>query len=170
MKVSVRNRLVVLAALIASFALPTTASAGQAKAELSSFNSVPALATPGEGVATAKLKRSEGRIEYRLYYSGIESGVRASHIHFGNAWENGGIIAYLCTNLGDAPAPDVPACPQASGTVEGVIEADDVVGPGGDNIQPGDFATLLDAIDAGAVYVNIHTEAHPKGEIRGQLD
>lgn len=158
------------AALFAALALPASALADQAKAVLSSFHSVPALAAQGEGLFTAKLRRGEGRIEYRLIYADVDSPIRASHIHFGNAWENGGIIAYLCTNVNDAPSPDVPLCPQTAGTVEGVIEADDVIGPGGNAIQPGDFASLLNAIDAAAVYVNIHTDAYPTGQIRGQLD
>jgi hypothetical protein len=36
-------------------------------------------------------------------------------------------------------------------------------------LRLGGFATVLEAIRQGAAYVNIHTNAHLGGEIRGQL-
>ncbi len=167
---TLRNTIVTLA-IATSIAIPASASAERARADLDSFSSVPTLAAPGTGTFDAKVKRKTGQIEYRLSYSGLENPVLQSHIHFGNPWENGGVIVFLCTNLGNAPSPDIPLCPDPSGTVEGIIEAADVIGPGGETgIEPGDFETLLDAIDAGATYVNVHTENHPAGQIRGQID
>jgi hypothetical protein len=37
-------------------------------------------------------------------------------------------------------------------------------------LAAGDFAGLVRAIRSGATYVNVHTDARPAGEIRGQLD
>lgn len=155
----------------ASLLLPSLAAAERVTAELNAYQSVPALAAKGSGRFVAKIKSKAARIEYRLYYEDLQSRVLQSHIHFGNAWENGGVIAFLCTNGDNAPRPDVPACPQGEGMVSGFIEADDIVGPGGERgIQAGDFDALLEAIDAGAVYVNVHTEAFKAGQIRGQVD
>ena len=157
--------------LVMAMTLPTTASADKSGADLDSFQSVPALAAPGNGRFKAKVKRHAQRIEYQLSYEDLGSTVLQAHIHFGNPWENGGIVAFLCTNLGNEPAPDVPLCPEVEGLVEGTIEPEDVIGPGGDRgIQPGDFEVLLDAIDAGATYVNVHTIAFPAGQIRSQID
>jgi hypothetical protein len=38
------------------------------------------------------------------------------------------------------------------------------------NIAPGDFEALKQAIRDGAAYINVHTAAHPSGEIRGQTN
>ena len=37
-------------------------------------------------------------------------------------------------------------------------------------LAAGEFQELVRAIRAGATYVNVHTEGHPGGEIRAQLD
>ena len=161
--------------LLASIALVAALTAAQAgaevvRADLNTYASVPTLAGDATGSFKAHIRRNQGNIEYTLSYVGLESGVLQAHIHFGNPWENGGISAFLCTNLGNAPSTDVPACPSPAGTVEGVIEAVDVIGPENDRgINAGDFETFLDAIDAEATYVNVHTTNFPAGEIRGQL-
>jgi hypothetical protein len=53
--------------------------------------------------------------------------------------------------------------------VTGVIVASDVVGPADQGIEPGEFDELKRAIRAKSTYVNVHTEAFPNGEIRGNL-
>lgn len=63
----------------------------------------------------------------------------------------------------------MPACPITAGTVSGVIQAGDVVGPNAQGIAPGELAELVAAIHAGAAYANMHTNKVPSGEIRGQI-
>lgn len=175
MKAILNKSLFATGALLAGIALPAIASAERVEADLDSFQSVPAKAVPGSGQFTAKLKHNKGKIKYRLSYEDVTSPVTQVHIHFGNAWENGQVIAFLCTNLGNAPE-GVPACPVNEGTVKGVIKAEDVkaadvIGaPVGSGIAQGDLDTLFDALNAGAVYVNVHTEAAPTGQLRGQID
>ncbi len=155
--------------LLPAFAVP--AAADNAEAELSAFKEVSAIAATGTGDFEAKIRDKRGSIEYELSYGDLGSPVQQAHIHFGNEWENGGVSAFLCTNLGNAPAPHIPPCPPAGGTVAGVIAASDVIGPGGPRgIQPGDLETLIEAIEAGATYVNVHTDAFPGGQIRGQIE
>ncbi len=138
-------------------------------ADLSAFNSVPAVAGQGSGEFKASLRRNGDAVEYRLSYENLGSRVLQAHIHFGKAWENGGILAFLCTNLGNAPSANVPACPNPGGEVTGSILASDVQSPPNSGIGPGDFSALLEAIDTGTAYVNVHTEAIPAGQIRGQV-
>jgi hypothetical protein len=79
------------------------------RADLRGFNEVPSISSAGEGRFEAELIPENGSIEYTLRYSGLESAVTQAHIHFSQAATNGGIIVFLCTNLGDGPAPrDVP--------------------------------------------------------------
>lgn len=145
-----------------------TASADTAKASLIGFEEVPSVSTDATGNFRAKIEKKSDEIEFKLSYAGFESFVRFAHIHFGQKGVNGGIAVWLCDNTGAGPA-GTQSCPLGAGTVEGVIIADDVVGPGGQGILAGEFDELLDAIDAGVTYVNVHSDDFPPGEIRGQL-
>ena len=107
-------------------------------------------------------------LDYTLTYGGLSSHVQQAHIHFGQKSVNGGIVVFLCTNLGNGPA-GTQACPE-SGTVSGTITSAQVgAGAAAQGITTGEFAELVDAIRAGVAYVNVHTDNHTGGEIRGQL-
>jgi hypothetical protein len=127
-----------------------------------------ALSTPATGRFTAKInRRGEPSIDYELSYDGFPTAVQQAHIHFGQLYQTGGISVFLCTNLGNGPV-GTQACPQA-GTITGTIRAVNVIGPAAQGIAAGEFVELLDAIDKGATYVNIHTMQYPGGEIRAQI-
>ena len=74
-----------------------------------------------------KLNRNTRAIAYKLSYSDLGMTVTQAHIHFGKVHVGGGIIVFLCTNLGNGPA-GTPACPP-SGTVTGTLLPASVVGP-----------------------------------------
>ena len=63
---------------------------------------------------------------------------------------------FLCTNLGNGPA-GTQACPPPPATIRGTIRPADVIGPATQGIEAGEFGELLDAIDAGVTYVNVHS-------------
>ena len=65
--------------------------------------------------------------------------------------------------------PGTPACPTPGGTVEGDIDAADVIGPAGQGIEVGAFNEILAAMRAGAAYANVHSTKWPAGEIRAQV-
>ena len=137
--------------------------------QLSGYNEVAALSSPARGRIVVFIDDRSDAIQYRLSYSGFETPVAQSHLHLGQRHTNGGISVFLCTNLGNGPA-GTPACPEGGGVVTGVLTADGVLGPAGQGIAAGELNELINAIRAGAVYVNVHTQAFPAGEIRGQLD
>jgi hypothetical protein len=122
-----------------------------------------AVSTVARGTFRASVNSST--IRYTLRYQGIEGGTAvAAHIHFAQRHTNGGVSAFLCGG------GDKPACPAAGGTVEGVVDAADVIGPAAQGIAAGQFAELVRAMRAGATYVNVHSApTYPGGEIRGQI-
>jgi hypothetical protein len=136
---------------------------------LSGYEEVPAVSTAASGQFRATLRASRGEIAYRLSYTGLEGDVLQGHIHVGQVHVNGGVSAFLCSNLDNAPA-GTPACPPAPATVEGTIRPAGVVGPNDQGIAPGEFAELVRAMEAGVTYANVHSSKFPSGEIRGQLE
>lgn len=126
--------------------------------------------TNGSGTFKATIN-DDSTVTFTLTYSNMSTPVTQSHIHIGATKITGGISVFFCSNLGNGPA-GTPACPNDatnSGTVTGTRSAADVVGPAGQGIPAGDFADVLRAIASGVAYVNVHTTAHPAGEIRGQI-
>jgi hypothetical protein len=138
------------------------------KEVLTGFEEVPALSTPGIGEFRASINR-DGEIEWTLNFSGLETDATQAHIHFENATNNGNVIVFLCSNLGNGPAGTL-ACPSDGSTISGTITAADV-GAGGaaQGLAAGELAELVSAIRAGATYVNVHSVNRPGGEIRAQL-
>jgi hypothetical protein len=170
-----RAKLAIVVAVASALTVVTVALAtGDRKIEekLTGYEEVPALSTPGVGEFRAFIDRSGGRIFYRLRYSGLESAATQAHIHFENETNNGPVVAFLCTNLGNAPAgTSPPACPPGGGTVRGVLRAADVGGgAAAQGLAAGEFDEFVRAIRAGATYVNVHTVNRPGGEIRAQLE
>jgi hypothetical protein len=159
---------VVIAAGFASYAL---ADGGKknVRETLVGYQEVPALSTPGLGEFKARIDAKDSEIRYELSYADTESDVTQAHIHFENATNNGPIVVFLCTNLGNGPA-GTQGCPAAPATITGTIRAADVGnGAAGQGIAAGEFAELVGAIRGGATYVNVHTIGRPGGEIRAQL-
>ena len=132
------------------------------------YEEVPAISTPASGDFKATLNRAGDRLSWRLTYRGILTPVQQAHIHFGQPAVNGGVSAFLCSNLPGAPA-GVQPCPAPPARISGTIRAADVVGPAAQGIAPGELGELVSAMRAGVTYVNVHSDAYPNGEIRGQI-
>lgn len=139
------------------------AEAKKVSAHLIGFNEVPANVTPASGDFSATIDETAQTITFTLTFTGLEGTTTASHIHVAQPDVSGGISAFLCGG------GSKPACP-ASGTVTGTIVAADVIGPNPQGVEPGAFAKLVQAIEAGKAYVNVHSSRFPAGEIRGQIN
>lgn len=131
------------------------------EARLNGYNEVSSKSTIARGSFRAELE--DGVIEYRFSYRNLETPALFAHIHFGQQHVNGAIIAFLCGG------GDKPPCPPTTGTVRGVIDPADVIGPNDQGIEPGSFVEAVRALRAGATYVNVHSERFPGGEARGQI-
>ena len=134
------------------------------RAKLKGFGEVPVNSTTGSGELRLTIDDDEQSIDFVLKYRDLEGlTTTAAHIHLGQKDVNGGVSVFFCGGGGR------PACPPDSATITGTIVPADVIGPAGQGIAAGEFAELLRALRAGKTYVNVHTDKHPPGEIRGQI-
>jgi hypothetical protein len=110
-------------------------------ATLNGANEVPANATTGKGDATVSLDKATKTLSWNVTYSGLTGNATAAHFHPAAPGANANPVIPIAT--GSVPNPAV-------GT-----------------------AVLTDAqiadLTAGKWYINIHTQANPGGEIRGQV-
>jgi hypothetical protein len=60
---------------------------------------------------------------------------------------------------------ETPTEGSTNGMVEGIITSADLVGP----LKDETLSELIDQIEAGNTYVNVHAVEHPDGEIRGPI-
>src|SRR5947209_8275834 len=130
---------------------------------LTGFQETPPILTDGKGTLTLTLNSGGTSAAYTLTYSGMATAAGAAHIHFGQAGVAGAVFVFLCGGGGK------PACPAAGGTVTGTIMAADILAVPAQGITAGDFAGFLRILRSGDAYANVHTVAHPGGEIRGQI-
>lgn len=131
-------------------------------APLSGEQEVPSVETRATGVAKFQLSKDGTKLRYTLNVANIED-VLMAHIHLGPAGENGPVVVWLYPE--DGPPPQLIEGRFNGTLAESQITASDVVGPIESN-----FADLLKAMRTGTAYVNVHTQANPSGEIRGQID
>lgn len=124
-------------------------------ASLKGSNEVPGNDSKSVGQAVVSINEDETEIHFKLIVANIKD-VRMSHFHLGAEGANGQVVAFLF-------GPDL--LPSPNGVIaEGVIKAGNVIGP-----LAGDLNALIENIRSGNIYVNVHTVAHPGGEIRGNL-
>lgn len=131
------------------------------RASLNGYLEVPSISTTARGSFFAEVRGST--IRYRLTFRDLGSDSLFAHIHFARPDVIGGVSAFLCGG------GDKPICPLRGGTVNGVIDAADVIGPVDKGIAGGELAELLRAMRNGATYVNVHSQTYPTGEIRGNI-
>jgi|SRR5665213_2302299 len=131
------------AALAALFLLntPSYAQSVRLAATLSGTQEVPATSTKGTGTLSATYDDTTKKLSWSVTYSGLTGTPVAAHFH-GPAQPG--------TNAPvEVPAPHAEKNPIQGTAVLTSKEASDLLG--------------------GNMYFNIHTKAHPAGEIRGQV-
>ena len=127
------------------------------KAKLSGDEVVPPVKTMAKGEAVFQLGKDGNELTYKLTVADIEN-ITAAHIHDGKVGKNGPPIVSLYTG----PKKEG----KFSGTLsEGTITAKDLMG----QLKGKLFSHLIQMIEDGHAYVNVHSETHPDGEIRGQI-
>jgi len=117
----------------------------------------PAIESNAQGQAIFQLSADGAALSYELIVANI-TDVQAAHIHLAPVGTNGSVVAFLFHG------------PATSGRTQGVlaqgtITAADLIGP----LTGHPLTDLVSAMQAGDTYANVHTTAHPAGEIRGQI-
>lgn len=163
------RRLVMLAAAIAAVALllqlpGVEAAKGMFVAHLSGASEVPAVETRATGQALVRVSGDEAALHYRLIVANLDGATQA-HIHCGDAGENGPVVAFLFGFVADGVSSNGPLAVGTITDADVIPRPDSAVCPGG----VADLADLIEKIESGGAYVNVHTLANPPGEIRGQL-
>jgi hypothetical protein len=165
------NRAIVLGCSVVLLALTAVAQGApnsRIRVTLTGYEEDPlALSTTGNGEFKANIAKGETSISWELRYADLEGSVTQAHIHLGGKAQSGGIMIFLCSNLGNGPE-GTQACPAAPATVTGTITAADVIGPAAQGITAGQLAEAIAAIKNGTAYVNVHSTLYAGGEIRGQ--
>jgi CHRD domain len=128
-------------AFAATVALAGPAFADKYKATLDAKSEVPPNASTATGTADIDYDPATKKLSWKVTYSGLSGPATAAHFHGpAEAGKNAG-VAVAIPNATSSPA-------------EGSATLNDT--------QAADFT-------AGKYYVNIHTQANPGGEIRGQV-
>ena len=142
---------------------------------LNGGNEVPANASKGHGSAIFQLSADGTELRYRITASNIEN-VHMAHIHAtAPAGVNTGIVVWLFPSTAVGPGP------LGSGRHDGVLAEGTITAANLVGIFAGQpLSVLVDAIESGQAYVNVHTNDGmgaintgigdlQSGEIRGQL-
>jgi CHRD domain len=130
---------VAIGAVAIGDASPASAERRALSAILEGENEVPPADPDGFGLAGVLINTETDRICYALAVRNVDA-VIAAHIHSGVAGVNGGIVVEL-----RAPTRGFSAACTTSAQADAI------------------------AADPSAYYVNVHSEEHPMGAVRGQL-
>jgi hypothetical protein len=165
-----KNTLAIIAVLVAVLSVSTLSIAlnlakvqaqeGQTfSATLSGENEVPPTESNATGVAQFQLSDGDDgqEVAYSVNLTGFDD-ITAAHIHSGNEGENGPIVATLSEGE-EADGDSVEL------QFTGNIQTNDLAGP----LEDSEIADLVDLMNNGSAYVNVHTELYPDGAIRGQI-
>ncbi|MFL5371310.1 MAG: CHRD domain-containing protein [Myxococcales bacterium] len=134
-------------------------SAGAAQAKLESTGEVP---PPNVGSSSptgmATFTPSGDKISYKVTASGLTSPVTTAHIHSGGPGKAGPVVVPLTISAGSDAG---------SANGEGTFDASAIKAP--PDGSPMSWNDLISGLKSGNLYVNVHTQNNPKGEIRGQI-
>ncbi len=125
------------------------------KASLTGANEVPPTTSGATGQCTFTLS-SDGRTLHFVLNVNNLVNITASHIHLGAVGANGPVVVPLY-------AGPSKVGPFTGILAEGDITASSLVG----SLQGRTVGELVEDINNGQCYVNVHTTANPGGEIRG---
>jgi CHRD domain len=147
MPISISRRALIPAAFvagIAAWAMPSHAAPQSFKVALTGAQQVPPVETPGTGTAEITYDPATRMVTWDVTYDKLSAPATMAHFHGPAAAGKNGPVTVWLSKQGTPPASPIKG--EATLTPE----------------QAAQFT-------AGDWYVNVHTSAHPGGEIRGQV-
>jgi hypothetical protein len=122
------------------------------------------ISTDASGEAIFQLSKDGTSLSYKVIVNNLANATQA-HIHCGGPDVAGPVVAFLFGFVAEGVT-------QNGVLAEGVITAADVIARPDSEACMGGLATfeqLIAKIRSGEAYINVHTIAHPPGEIRGAI-
>jgi hypothetical protein len=164
-----------LALLAVSAVIPTRASIIQFSGTLAADQVVAGSTSTATGFALVSIDTTLFTITTDLSWSGLSGPADRAHLHSGPEGQpTDGIFFHEVLGLFDDSPTRTVACPwdtgsftncvPSTGFVEDVLQLDATDGYGF-----ADFASLVAAFFQDGVFIDMHTELFPDGEIRTQL-
>ncbi len=133
------------------------------EAQLSGAQAVTEVVTTGRGRIQVKFNRAFKRVMVDVTIRELVGTFAAAHFHCARPGENGPVVFGLV-----APGPLALEGNKILGTLKNAdFNGGDCVGPVGRPVN--NIAALAFAMRDGLIYLNVHTDSVPSGEIRGQL-
>ncbi|UFS70204.1 CHRD domain-containing protein [Geomonas sp. RF6] len=126
-------------------------------AMLTGQEETPPVNTKATGKADFKLSNDGKKLSYYISVRDLQN-VNAAHIHTGKKGESGPPVANLFSGAAKKGAVN-------GKFTQGQLTDKDLMGP----LQGKTMADLVSLITSGGAFVNVHTDANPNGEIRGQI-
>lgn len=116
----------------------------------------------GSGSGVFNVTSDTNLISYSVTVSNLTSPISAAHLHCAPVGQTGQVIVPLMI----ASTTDT----QTSATLSGSIMESDIL-PAAMSCNPNikTLPQLIQAMREGQIYVNVHTQKYPMGEVRGQL-
>ncbi|HEY4999724.1 MAG TPA: CHRD domain-containing protein [Usitatibacter sp.] len=162
------KRIAIVLTLLA--ALPAFADGPHFHADLIGYSEVPSVASQAHGEFHGATAGDWNTVQWELSYDGLQAPVTQAHIHFAQKAVIGPIVVWLCGSPALPGPVGTQTCPQ-SGTISGTFTSSNVLAsPTSQQLGAGMIGDLIQAMDAGAAYANVHTSVSGGGEIRGQIN
>ncbi len=131
-------------------------------AELDGKNEVPAVETDAKGAAGFVVTDCEKEVRFILAVEDL-CNVTQAHIHVGEKGENGPVIVWLYPQ--ETREPELIDGRFDGTLAQGVFTEKDFT----TDFEDVEFGKFVERMDDKGLYVNVHTEQNPSGEIRGQI-
>jgi len=140
------SRRFMVSACVAGIALWSAAALAAAEnfqVQLTGAQQVPAVETNGMATADLTYDPATRMLSWSVSYSGLSSDVTMAHFHVGAEGKNGKPVLWL--------------------TKQGSPVSSPITGKA--KLTPAQAKQFM----AGEWYINVHTQSHPAGEVRGQV-
>lgn len=131
-------------------------------ATLNGTKEVPPTTSTATGTFTASLHPTNGTLSYSVTWTGLTGAVTGAHIH-GPAAAGANANVIIDFSAPPAGTTNNTMTTTAAGAAAGNLNLNTLL------VGTIDGAQLRTMLDAGQLYVNVHTAANGGGEIRGQI-